>query len=322
MGSDCNGARRPTTWSSRVPVGTLIRDADTGRAPRRPDDAGGPGCRAPRADAAGSGNMNFATSTRQTPRFAQDGTPGRGATAPAGAEAARRRRAARFPQRRQEHAHLPRVSARGRRSPTTRSPRWCRTSGVVHYKDGTSFVIADIPGLIEGARRGRGARPPVPAARRALPGAGPPGRPLRARRGPRPGRATSTSSTASSSATARSWRRSRRSSPPTRSTCPTPAIGFRTSLQPWPRATCRCSPSPPPPAKACGRCSTRWRRCSRAARSPCSGAPSGPGGARRPEYGAMLRWSRRAPRQSLPPRLRLRRRAGGRRAEHAPVPGA
>ena len=43
--------------------------------------------------------------------------------------------------------------------------------GVVRLDDDTEFVVADIPGLIEGASEGRGPRPPVPAPRRAGPGA-------------------------------------------------------------------------------------------------------------------------------------------------------
>ena len=53
--------------------------------------------------------------------------------------------------------------------------------------DGDRFVVADIPGLVEGAARGEGPGPPVPAAHRAMPGARDGGRPVgrRSRRRPR-----------------------------------------------------------------------------------------------------------------------------------------
>ena len=54
--------------------------------------------------------------------------------------------------------------------------------GVVRLDDATEFVVADIPGLIEGASRGQGPRAPVPPPRRAGPGAVPARRPGRARR--------------------------------------------------------------------------------------------------------------------------------------------
>ena len=41
--------------------------------------------------------------------------------------------------------------------------------GVVSIPDETEYVVADIPGLIEGASRGQGPRPPVPAPHRAGP---------------------------------------------------------------------------------------------------------------------------------------------------------
>ena len=137
-----------------VPLGTIARDEESGKVEAEIlEDGqeliwikGGRG---------GLGNANFATPTNQAPEHAQPGEPGLEGWEGAGIESAGRCGFGGVPQNAGKSTLLSVITAAKPKIAdyafTTLTPQL----GMVEYRDGKSFCIADLPGIIEGQPKGR-----------------------------------------------------------------------------------------------------------------------------------------------------------------------
>ena len=152
-GSHCNG-KYGEDLIVKVPIGTVVKDKETGKViadlsnPEQKELIlkGGRG---------GRGNSHFATATRQAPRFSEDGEKGEEKEVILELKLLADVGLLGFPNV-GKSTFLAAVTDAKPKIANYHFTTIIPNLGVVKTKDGNGFVIADIPGIIEGASEGTG----------------------------------------------------------------------------------------------------------------------------------------------------------------------